>query len=158
MENPEKENGSRELWLQKFLEIVARKRLIMYRFISQSLQILVWGNGGGVVLLLGFITGGNSDQRAHWGIIISLLVFLSGVILAAISLILTTTVAIKEAHTIETALYRFLKKEMSREEALIYENEETFRWVNTSAICGAFSAIAFIAGMIISVIQIAIFF
>ena len=158
MENPEKENGSRELWLQKFLEIVARKRLIMYRFISQSLQILVWGNGGGVVLLLGFVTGGNYSQKVHWGIIISLLIFLSGVILAAISLILTTTVAIKEAHTIETALYRFLKNEMSREEALIYENKETFRWVNTSAICGAFSAIAFITGMIISVIQIAIFF
>ena len=152
------ESNNRDLWLQKLLEIVARKRLIMYRFISQSLQILVWGNGGGVVLLLGFVTGGNSDQRAHWGIIISLLIFLSGVILAAISLILTTTVAIKEAHTIETALYRYIKKEMSSEDAIIYENKETFRWVNTSAICGAFSAIAFIAGMTISVIQISIFF
>mgnify|MGYP000008757770 CR=1 FL=1 len=154
----EMENNNKDLWLQKFLEIIARKRLVMYRFVSQSLQILVWGNGGGVVLLVGLISGGNANERVHWGIILTLLIFLSGVIMAAIALIFTTAVAIKEAHTVETAMYRFLKDEMSREEALVYEEKDTFKWVNVAAICGSFSAIAFIAGLVFSVIQVSLFF
>lgn len=158
MKLSEFDNGSGELWLQKYLEVTSRKREVMYRFIGQSLQTLVWGNGGGVALLLGFISSGSINQSIHWGIFVTLLLFLTGVILASITLIFTTTVAIKEAHMIETAMYKFLKDEIPREEALIYDEKETFKWVNTTAICGTISAIVFVVGLIFAVVQIALFF
>ncbi len=150
------ESPQANYWLVKLHEITSLRRGVMFRFIGQAIQVLILGNAGGIGLILGAAPSGG--EKAHWLALANLSVFVLGVIAAAATLILMTTVIVKEAHAVETALHRFVRDDLSREEVLVFTDPEAFRWANVAAACGILSAVFLCLGALLGLAQVALFY
>ncbi len=150
-----------EEWLRELFKVVAMRRRTMFRLITESTRLLLFGNAGGTALIVGFMsaaTSGNEDEPFHWIALINLLVFAVGTLASALTMILVALVSIKEAHGAETGLKRFVDGEIDRTQVLFIIEEKTFRLADLATGSGLVSAVGFMLGGFISLILLTIFF
>ncbi len=150
-----------EEWLRELFKVVAMRRRTMFRLITESTRLLLFGNAGGTALIVGFMsaaTSGNEDAPFHWIALINLLVFAVGTLASALTMILVALVAIKEAHGAETGLKRFVDGEIDRTQVLFIIEQKTFRLADLATGSGLVSAVGFMLGGFISLILLTIFF
>ena len=150
-----------EEWLRELFKVVAMRRRTMFRLITESTRLLLFGNAGGTALIVGFMsaaTSGNEEGLFHWVALINLLVFAVGTLASALTMILVALVSIKEAHGAETGLKRFVDGEIDRTQVLFIIEEKTFRLADLATGSGLVSAVGFMLGGFISLILLTIFF
>lgn len=150
-----------EEWLRELYKVVAMRRRTMFRLITESTRLLLFGNAGGTALIVGFMsaaTSGNEEGLFHWVALINLLVFAVGTLASALTMILVALVSIKEAHGAETGLKRFVDGEIDRTEVLFIIEQKTFRLADLATGSGLVSAVGFMLGGFISLILLTIFF
>lgn len=150
-----------EEWLRELYKVVAMRRRTMFRLITESTRLLLFGNAGGTALIVGFMsaaTSGNEEGLFHWVALINLLVFAVGTLASALTMILVALVSIKEAHGSETGLKRFVDGEIDRTQVLFIIEQKTFRLADLATGSGLVSAVGFMLGGFISLILLTIFF
>ena len=133
----------------------------MFRLITESTRLLLFGNAGGTALIVGFMsaaTSGNEEGLFHWVALLNLIVFAVGTLASALTMILVALVAIKEAHGAETGLKRFVDGEIDRTQVLFIIEEKTFRLADFATGSGVVSAVGFLLGGLISLVLLTIFF
>ena len=134
-----------EEWLRELYKVVAMRRSSMFRLITESVRLVLFGNGGGAALVIGFMSASNVDATPayHWLALGTLLVFGVGTLASALAMILVTVVSIKEAHSAETALKGFVDGNIHRDQVMFTVEEQTFRIADAATFAGVFAAIAF---------------
>lgn len=149
-----------EEWLRELYKVVAQRRGVMFRLITESTRLLLLGNAGGAALIVGFMStsSGNEDSGYHWLALITLTVFAVGILSSALTMILVALVSVKEAHGAENGLKRFVDGEIDRSEALFTVQAETFRIADFATISGVVSAAGFMLGGLISILLLMIYF
>ncbi len=149
-----------EEWLRELYKVVAMRRRTMFRLITESTRLLLFGNGGGTALIVGFMSAatGPEDSAYHWLALLTLLVFAVGTIASALTMILVALVAIKEAHGAETGLKRFVDGEIDRDQVLFIIEKQTLRLADLATGAGVVSAVGFLLGGLISLVLLTIFF
>ena len=149
-----------EEWLRELYKVVAQRRGVMFRLITESTRLLLLGNAGGAALIIGFMstTSGNEDAAYHWLALITLVVFAIGILASALTMILVALVSVKEAHGAENGLKRFIDGEIDRSEVLFTVQDETFRIADFATISGVVSAVGFMLGGLSSILLLMIFF
>lgn len=149
-----------EEWLRELYKVVAMRRRTMFRLITESTRLLLFGNGGGTALIVGFMSAasGPEDSAYHWLALLTLLVFAIGTIASALTMILVALVAIKEAHGTETGLKRFVDGEIDRNQVLFIIEKQTLRLADLATGAGVVSAVGFLLGGLISLVLLTIFF
>ena len=149
-----------EEWLRELYKVVAQRRGVMFRLITESTRLLLLGNAGGAALIIGFMStaSGNEDAPYHWLALITLVVFAIGILASALTMILVALVSVKEAHGAENGLKQFIDGEIDRSEVLFTVQDETFRLADFATISGVVSAIGFMLGGLISILLLMIYF
>lgn len=149
-----------EEWLRELYKVVAQRRGIMFRLITESTRLLLLGNAGGAAVIIGIMSasGGTEDAPYHWIALLTLVVFGIGILSSASTMILVALVAIKEAHGAETGLKRFVDGEIDRTEVLFTVEAQTFRIADLATAAGVFSAVGFLAGGVASIVLLTLFF
>ena len=149
-----------EEWLRELYKVVAQRRGVMFRLITESTRLLLLGNAGGAALIIGIMSasGGAEDPAYHWFALLTLLMFGIGVLASASTMILVALVAIKEAHGAETGLKRFVDGEIDRTEVLFTVEGQTFRLADLATASGVLSAIGFMVGGVASIVLLMLFF
>ncbi len=149
-----------EEWLRELYKVVAMRRRTMFRLVTESVRLLLFGNAGGTALIVGFMSAatGPDDSAYHWLALLTLLVFVVGTLASALTMILVALVAIKEAHGAETGLKRFVDGEIDRTQVLFIIEERTFRLADLATGAGVVSAVGFMVGGLISLVLLTIFF
>ena len=149
-----------EEWLRELYKVVAQRRGIMFRLITESTRLLLLGNAGGAGLIIGLMSaaGGGEDAAYHWLALLTLVVFGVGVLSSALTMILVALVAIREAHGAETGLKRFVDGEIDRSEVLFVVEDQTFRIADFATVSGVVSAICFMAGGLAGIVLLTLFF
>ena len=149
-----------EEWLRELYKVVAMRRRTMFRLVTESARLLLFGNAGGTALIVGFMSAaaGPDDSAYHWLALLTLLVFVVGTLASALTMILVALVAIKEAHGAETGLKRFVDGEIDRTQVLFIMEERTFRLADLATGAGVVSAVGFMVGGLISLVLLTIFF
>lgn len=134
-----------EEWLRELYKVVAMRRSSMFRLITESVRLVLFGNGGGAALVIGFMSASNVDANPtyHWLALLTLLVFGVGTLASALAMILVTVVSIKEAHSAETALKGFADGSLHRDQVMFTVEDQTFRIADAATFAGVFAAIAF---------------
>lgn len=149
-----------EEWLRELYKVVAQRRGVMFRLITESTRLLLLGNAGGAALIIGIMSasGGTEDAAYHWIALLTLVVFGVGVLASASTMILVALVAIREAHGAETGLKRFVDGEVDRTEVLFTVEDQTFRIADMATASGVVSAVGFLAGGVASIVLLTLFF
>lgn len=149
-----------EEWLRELYKVVALRRGTMFRMITETARLLLFGNAGGAALIIGFMSSATGDQGAsyHWFSLFSLLAFALGTLASAMTMILVAVVSVKEAHGAEKALKRFVDGEINRSQVMFTIEEQTFRLADTATVSGVVSALGFMLGGMITIILLMIFF
>ena len=149
-----------EEWLRELYKVVAMRRGTMFRLITESARLLLLGNAGGAALIIGFMSSpsGNEDAAYHWFALATLLVFAIGTLASALTMILVAMVSVKEAHSAEEGLKRFVDGEIDRTQVLFTVGNQTFRIADFSLASGAVSAVGFMLGGLSSIILLTLFF
>lgn len=149
-----------EEWLRELYKVVAQRRGIMFRLITESTRLLLLGNAGGAGLIIGLMSaaGGSEDAGYHWIALLTLVVFGVGVLASALTMILVALVAIREAHGAETGLKRFVDGEIDRSEVMFVVEEQTFRIADFATVSGVASAVCFMAGGLAGIVLLTLFF
>ena len=149
-----------EEWLRELYKVVAQRRGVMFRLITESTRLLLLGNAGGAALVIGFMStaSGNEDAAYHWLALITLIVFAIRILASALTMILVALVSVKEAHGAENGLKRFVDGEIDRSEALFTVQDETFRLADFVTVSGVASAVGFLLGGLISILLLMIYF
>ena len=149
-----------EEWLRELYKVVAQRRGIMFRLITESTRLLLLGNAGGAGLIIGLMSaaGGGEDAAYHWIALLTLVVFGVGVLASALTMILVALVAIREAHGAETGLKRFVDGEIDRSEVMFVVEEQTFRIADFATVSGVGSAVCFMAGGLAGIVLLMLFF
>ena len=149
-----------EEWLRELYKVVAQRRGVMFRLITESTRLLLFGNAGGAALIIGIMSasGGAEDAPYHWIALLTLVVFGIGILTSAATMILVALVAIKEAHGAETGLKRFVDGEIDRTEVLFTVENQTFRIADLATASGVLSAVGFMVGGVASIVLLTIFF
>ncbi|MDE0422822.1 MAG: hypothetical protein OXK76_18300 [Gammaproteobacteria bacterium] len=149
-----------EEWLRELYKVVAQRRGIMFRLITESTRLLLLGNAGGAGLIIGLMSaaGGGEDAAYHWIALLTLVVFGIGVLSSALTMILVSLVAIREAHGAETGLKRFVDGEIDRSEVMFVVEEQTFRIADFATVSGVASAVCFMAGGLAGIVLLTLFF
>ena len=149
-----------EEWLRELYKVVAQRRGIMFRLITESTRLLLLGNAGGAGLIIGLMSaaGGGEDAAYHWIALLTLVVFGVGVLSSALTMILVALVAIREAHGAETGLKRFVDGEIDRSEVMFVVEEQTFRIADFATVSGVASAVCFMAGGLAGIVLLMLFF
>ena len=155
MEFPELEARDRHRWLTKLHENVTVRRNVMFRLIGQSVQTLVIGNAGGLALILSFMP--SRGENIHWLALLDISLFMLGLMFAAITQIILTTVAVKEAHAADVAIYRFIRDEMGPVEVSVYADKSAYKWANIGAVSGVLSILFLVAGALGGIFLLSIF-
>ena len=73
-------------------------------------------------------------------------------------MILVTAVSIKEAHSAETGLKRFVDEETDRSQVLFTVEDATFRLADFATLSGVISAGTFLLAGLISIVLLVLFF
>lgn len=150
-----------EEWLRELYKVVALRRTGMFRMITESVRMLLLGNASGVALIVGFMTVSTSTSEQplfHWVAFVTLLVFVVGTLVSAATMILVTVVNIREAHSAEIGLKRFVDQDIDRTRALFQVEEPTYRLAGAATWTGAISAVAFLLGGLCGIVLIVLFF
>lgn len=149
-----------EEWLRELYKVVAQRRGIMFRLITESTRLLLLGNAGGAGLIIGLMSaaGGGEDAAYHWIALLTLVVFGVGVLSSALTMILVALVAIREAHGAETGLKRFVDGEIDRSEVMFVVEEQTFRIADFATVSGVASAVCFMTGGLAGIVLLTLFF
>lgn len=134
-----------EEWLRELYKVVAMRRSSMFRLITESVRLVLFGNGGGAALVIGFMSASNVDANPtyHWLALATLLAFGVGTLASALAMILVTVVSIKEAHSAETALKGFVEGDIHRDQVMFTVEDQTFRIADAATFAGVFAAITF---------------
>lgn len=149
-----------EEWLRELYKVVALRRGTMFRMITESARLLLFGNAGGAALIIGFMSTATGDQDSsyHWFSLLSLLAFAIGTLASALTMILVAVVSVKEAHGAEKGLKRFVDGEINRSEVMFTIEDQTFRLADTATVSGLVSAIGFMLGGLVTIALLMIFF
>ena len=149
-----------EEWLRELYKVVAQRRGVMFRLITESTRLLLLGNAGGAALIIGIMStsGGGEDPAYHMIALLTLVVFGVGILASASTMILVALVAIKEAHGAETGLKRFVDGEIDRTEVLFTVDDQTFRIADLATASGVISAVGFLSGGVASIVLLTLFF
>ena len=150
-----------EEWLRELYKVVAMRRGTMFRLITESARLLLLGNAGGAALIIGFMstsTGAAEDPAYHWFSLATLLVFAIGTLASALTMILVAFVSVKEAHSAEEGLKRFVDGEIDRSQVMFTVGPQTFRLADFSMVSGTVSAVSFMLGGLSSIILLTLFF
>ena len=149
-----------EEWLRELYKVVAMRRSSMFRLITETVRLVLFGNGGGAALIIGFMSASGVDATPayHWLALITLLVFGVATLAAALSMILVTVVAVKEAHSAETGLKRFVDGEANRDEVMFTIEDKTFRYADSATFAGLLGAGAFGLGGMGALTLLVLFF
>ncbi|MDE2846231.1 MAG: hypothetical protein OXO51_05955 [Gemmatimonadota bacterium] len=149
-----------EEWLRELYKVVALRRGTMFRMITESARLLLFGNAGGAALIIGFMSTATGDQGSsyHWFSLFSLLAFALGTLASAMTMILVAVVSVKEAHGAEKALKRFVDGEINRSQVMFTIEEQTFRLADSATVSGVVSALGFMVGGLITIALLMIFF
>lgn len=151
-----------EEWLRELYKVVAVRRTSMFRLITESVRLVLFGNGGGAALIIGFMSTSpktlDTAPAYHWLALLTLLVFGLGTLTAALAMILVTVVAIKEAHSAETGLKQFVDGEVDRSQVMFTAEDKTFRYADSATVAGLFSAGAFGLGGLGALTLLVLFF
>ncbi len=134
-----------EEWLRELYKVVAMRRSSMFRLITESVRLVLFGNGGGAALVIGFMSASSVDANPtyHWLALLTLMVFGVGTLASALAMILVTVVSIKEAHSAETALKGFADGSLHRDQVMFTVEDQTFRIADAATFAGVFAAVAF---------------
>lgn len=149
-----------EEWLRELYKVVALRRGTMFRMITESARLLLFGNAGGAALIIGFMSSATGDQDSayHWFSLLSLLAFAIGTLASAATMILVAVVSVKEAHGAENGLKRFVDGEINRSQVMFTIEEQTFRLADSATVSGVVSALGFMLGGLITIALLMIFF
>ncbi len=150
-----------EEWLRELYKVVAMRRGTMFRMITESARLLLFGNAGGAALIIGFMssaTGDHPGSTYHWLSLLSLLAFALGTLASALTMILVALVSVKEAHGAEKGLKRFVDGDVNRSDVMFTVEEQTFRLADTATVSGLVSAAGFILGGLVTIVLLVIFF
>lgn len=149
-----------EEWLRELYKVVALRRGTMFRMITESTRLLLFGNAGGAALIIGFMSAATGDQGTsyHWFSLFSLLAFALGTLASAMTMILVAVVSVKEAHGAEKALKRFVDGEINRSQVMFTIEEQTFRLADSATVSGVVSALGFMVGGLITIALLMVFF
>ena len=150
-----------EEWLREGYKVVSMRRNIMFRNLLESTRFLLFGNGAGTALIIGFMSGAATGQVEgvfHWFALATVLVFGLGTLTSALTMFLVTVVSIKEAHGSETALKRFVDGDGDRSEVMFNIEGQTWRAADWATLTGIVSAIAFILGGVAGIVLLMVFF
>ncbi len=149
-----------EEWLRELYKVVALRRGTMFRMITETARLLLFGNAGGAALIIGFMSAstGGEDPAYHWASLLTLLMFAVGTLGSAMAMILVAVVSVKEAHGAENALKRFVDGEIDRTQVMFTVEEQTFRLADYATAAGIVSAVGFLLGGLSSIILLIIFF
>ncbi len=149
-----------EEWLRELYKVVALRRGTMFRMITESARLLLFGNAGGAALIIGFMSAATGDQGSsyHWFSLFSLLAFALGTLASAMTMILVAVVSVKEAHGAEKGLKRFVDGEINRSQVMFTIEEQTFRLADSATVSGVVSALGFMVGGLITIALLMIFF
>ncbi len=149
-----------EEWLRELYKVIALRRGTMFRLITESGRMLLYGNAGGTALIIGFMSNTAKAENAfyHWSLLLALVVFGTGVLLAALTLVLVTMVSVKEAHGAENGLKEFVDGNLDRTKVLFTVEGATFRLADYTTVAGTVSAACFMLGGLISLILLVLFF
>ena len=149
-----------EEWLRELYKVVAMRRGAMFRLITESVRLLLFGNGGGAALIIGLMlaAGGDQDPPYHWPALLTLLAFATGTLASALTMILVTAVTVQEAHSAESALKRLADGEVDCAEAMFSAQGRTFRFADFATASGVVSASAFLLGGVASIVLLVLFF
>lgn len=149
-----------EEWLRELYKVVAQRRNAMFRMITESVRLLLLGNAGGAGLVIGFMsTGGGSESTTlHWTSLFTLIVFATGILASALTMILVTAVSINEAHGAEKGLRRFLLGEIDRSQVLFALEKRVFRVADLATFSGAVSASSFMLGGVSAIVLMTLYF
>lgn len=149
-----------EEWLRELYKVVALRRGTMFRMITETARLLLFGNAGGAALIIGFMSAstGGEDPAYHWASLLTLLMFAVGTLASAMAMIMVTVVSVKEAHGAENALKRFVDGEIDRTQVMFTVEEQTFRLADYATAAGLVSAVGFLLGGLSSIILLIIFF
>ena len=149
-----------EEWLRELYKVVAMRRTAMFRLITETVRLLLFGNGGGAAIIIGLMisTGGTQDVAYHWPALFTLLAFGVGTLASALTMMLVAAVAVQEAHSSETALKRFADGEAHCGKAMFAITKRTFRLADFATASGLASAFAFMFGGVASIVLLVVFF
>ncbi len=149
-----------EEWLRELYKVIARRRGVMFQMITESARILLFGNAGGAGLVIGLMSAssGNDASVFHWLAIAALFIFGLGTLASALTMVLVTFVSVKEAHSAETGLKRFVDGEIDRTQVLFVVENQTFRIADFATVSGMVAAIGFMVGGVIGLVLLALFF
>ena len=149
-----------EEWLRELYKVVAMRRTTMFRLILESVRLVLFGNGGGAALVIGFMSTSNidADPTFHWIALATLLIFGIGTLASALTMILVAVVTIKEAHSAESALKRFVDGEVDRNGVMFVIEGKTFRYADSATFAGVFGAAAFGLGGIGAITLLMLYF
>ncbi len=149
-----------EEWLRELYKVVALRRGTMFRMITESARLLLFGNAGGAALIIGFMSAATGDQGTsyHWFSLFSLLAFALGTLASAMTMILVAVVSVKEAHGAEKALKRFVDGEINRSQVMFTIEEQTFRIADSATVSGVVAAMGFMLGGLTTIALLVVFF
>ena len=94
----------------------------------------------------------------HWSLLLALVVFGTGILMSALTLVLVTMVSVKEAQGAETGLKRFVDGDLDRTNVLFAVESATFRIADYTTMAGTVSAACFMLGGVVSLILLVLFF
>ncbi len=149
-----------EEWLRELYKVIALRRGTMFRLITESARMLLYGNAGGTALIIGFMSNTSKAENTfyHWTLLLALIVFGAGVLMAALTLVLVTLVSVKEAHGAEDGLKEFVDGNLDRTKVLFTVKNETFRLADYTTVAGTVSAACFMIGGLLSLFLLVLFF
>ena len=149
-----------EEWLRELYKVVAVRRGTMFRLITESARLLLFGNAGGAALIIGFMSAssGNEDAAYHWFALMTLLMFAVGTLASALTMILVALVSVKEAHSAEEGLKAFVDGDIDRTQVLFTVGPQTFRIADFSIGFGVVSTAGFMLGGLSSIVLLMLFF
>ena len=149
-----------EEWLRELYKVIAQRRGIMFRMITESTRILLFGNAGGAGLVIGLMSASTEGETAifHWLALVALFTFGFAMLASALTMLLVTFVSVKEAHATETGLKQFVDGEINRTDVLFTVENQTFRIADFATVSGMVAAIGFMAGGAFGIVLLALFF
>ena len=149
-----------EEWLRELYKVIALRRGTMFRLITESARMLLYGNAGGSALIIGFMSNTAEAESAfyHWSLLLALVVFGTGILMSALTLVLVTMVSVKEAQGAENGLKQFVDGNLDRTSVLFAVESATFRIADYTTMAGTVSAACFMLGGVISLFLLVLFF
>ncbi len=149
-----------EEWLRELYKVIAVRRGTMFRLITESARMLLYGNAGGSALIIGFMSNTAETESSfyHWFLLLALVVFGTGILTSALTLVLVTMVSVKEAQGAENGLKQFVDGNLDRTNVLFAVETATFRIADYTTMAGTVSAACFMLGGLISLVLLVLFF